>query len=73
MGQWNITIRGTGQHHNTTAADDIRKNDAEVMAAEFVAKLKSAGHHVRAATITHGGETDIGSPVEANGPPAEKT
>jgi hypothetical protein len=54
MGDWNITIRGTGIHHNADAP-----NDADRMAAAFVADLKAKGHTVRSATITSGGETDI--------------
>ena len=54
MGNWNITIRGVGCHHNK----DL-KNDADRMAARFAQELKDAGHTVTSATITHGGETDI--------------
>lgn len=51
MGDWNITIRGTGAHHNT----DYPK-DANRMAGRFVEQLSAAGHQVRAASFTHGGE-----------------
>jgi len=54
MGNWNITIRGVGSHHNKGV-----EHDANKMAAEFVQKLKSAGHNVVAASFTFGGEDDI--------------
>lgn len=54
MGQWNITIRGTGSHHNRKHAIDANR-----MAAKFVQELKDAGHQVVAASITHGGEDDL--------------
>lgn len=54
MGNWNITIRGVGAHHNKGNADDANR-----MAAEFVQQLKDAGHTVTGATITHGGEDDV--------------
>lgn len=57
MGNWNITIRGVGSHHNRAYP-----NDANRMAAEFVKKLKDAGHSVVAASITHGAEDDISNP-----------
>lgn len=57
MGNWNITIRGVGSHHNRN-----HPADADRMAAKFVQDLKAAGHNVVGATITHGGETDITAP-----------
>lgn len=54
MGQWNITIRGTGIHHNKK-----NPNDANRMAAEFVRALKDAGHQVRSASFTFGAEDDV--------------
>ena len=54
MGQWNITIRGTGSHHNKK-----NPNDANRMAARFVGELKEAGHNVTGATITFGAEDDV--------------
>lgn len=59
MGQWHISIRGTGVHHNGPE----QKNDAEKMAARFAQELKDAGHTVHAAAITYGGEQDITPPV----------
>ncbi len=54
MGNWAIVIRGVGSHHNK--AYDA---DANRMAAEFVVKLRDAGHHVEAASFTHGSEDVI--------------
>lgn len=54
MGQWNMTIRGTGAHHNT----DFPK-DADRMLTRFVRELREAGHSIAGATITHGGEQDV--------------
>lgn len=57
MGNWNITIRGVGIHHNRK-----QPTDANRMAAEFVKKLKDAGHMIVAASITHGGEENLVDP-----------
>jgi len=54
MGDWNITIRGTGAHHNQNYP-----KDADKMAAQFVKDLKGAGHIVKDATITAGSETSL--------------
>lgn len=56
MGQWNISIHGTGAHHNKA-----NKADANRMAADFVRQLRSQGHTVTRATITYGGEEDVTS------------
>ena len=56
MGNWNITVRGIGVHHNKKLP-----NDANKMAAKFVQDLKAAGHTVMSASITYGGEDDIAS------------
>jgi hypothetical protein len=57
MGNWNITVRGVGAHHNK-----LNATDADRMAAKFVADLKAAGHSVIAASITCGGENDLMCP-----------
>lgn len=57
MGDWNISIRGLGSHHNSQPAD------AERMAAKFVKELRAAGHSVKAATFTFGGEEDLDKPA----------
>ncbi len=54
MGQWNISIHGTGAHHNKA-----NKTDANRMAGDFVRQLRAAGHTVTKATITYGGEEDV--------------
>ena len=54
MGQWNISIHGTGCHHNKKL-----ETDANRLAAKFVEELRAAGHTITKATITHGGEDDI--------------
>lgn len=54
MGNWNITVRGVGCHHNQGLP-----TDADRMAARFVKELKDAGHSIASATITHGAETDV--------------
>lgn len=57
MGNWVITVHGVGAHHNF---DGERKRnvpyDADLMTREFVGKLKEAGHTVKAATFSHGGD-----------------
>lgn len=64
MGNWNISIRGIGQHHNKLPAD------AEVMAAKFVEELKAAGHTITGAEMTHGGAVVFSSmKVDAYGQP----
>ena len=50
MGNWAITIIGTGAHHNKDYPQDANK-----MAEKFVDDLKAAGHIVESATFTHGG------------------
>lgn len=54
MGNWNITIRGTGCHHNKKLATDANR-----LAAEFVKVLEAAGHVVHEASITYGAEDVI--------------
>lgn len=48
MGTWNITIRGTGAHHNRD-----HDGDANRMASEFVRALRSAGHTIHDASFSH--------------------
>ena len=52
MGNWNVTIRGAGQHHNGYP------RDVEKLVAEFVDKLRRNGHTVTAAVVTTGSEVD---------------
>lgn len=51
MGDWNMTIQGTGVHHNVSLT---LPEDADKMFDEFVDKLKSAGHTIVSATFTSG-------------------
>lgn len=57
MGNWNITVRGVGVHHNKKLPADANR-----MAAKFVKELKAAGHTVTGATVTYGGEDNIVDP-----------
>lgn len=52
MGNYNITINGTGCHHNKD-----NPTDADFMFLEFVDKLKAAGHNVDYAAFTSGSIT----------------
>lgn len=54
MGNWNINIQGIGCHHNGQ-----NPTDADLMAADFVTKLREAGHLVEGAIFTHGAKEDI--------------
>ena len=56
MGDWHISIQGVGCHHNPDYPKDANK-----MAAEFVAKLREAGHYVSHAEFTHGAKEILGS------------
>jgi hypothetical protein len=49
MGNWAITIIGTGGHHNK------HEGDADKILKEAVEKLNAAGQNVEHASITHGG------------------
>jgi hypothetical protein len=55
MGNCLISVHATGAHHNGL------KSDLDQMAADFVQKLKAAGHNVTGATILTGGEYDLQS------------
>lgn len=50
MGNFNLSIRGIGHHHNT----DL-KTDVDRMARRFVRELEEAGHRVSGAELTYGG------------------
>ena len=53
MGDWTITIEGTGCHHN-----DI-EDDADQLARQMVTDLRAAGHTVHRATFTCGGRLEL--------------
>lgn len=64
MGNWHISIQGTGAHHNFITAPDRtvlgqQPTDADKMAKDFVEQLKAAGQNVEIATFTSGGRTDL--------------
>ena len=67
MGQWNMTVIGTGAHHNFKKGDDGKfiedgkgdylrtiDYDADQLFKEFVAKLEAAGHIITHASFTTG-------------------
>jgi hypothetical protein len=54
MGNWTITIHGTGIHHNRETPADANR-----MAKAFVSELIKKGHSVEGATFTHGGRDDL--------------
>jgi hypothetical protein len=56
MGNWTITIEGTGAHHNDGNGVQIQHGDANRMAAELAANLACAGHKVTSAVIVCEGE-----------------
>jgi hypothetical protein len=49
MGNWHISIRGVGSHHNQN-----NPTDADKMFRQMVADLRAAGHHIDDAAFTHG-------------------
>lgn len=56
MGNWSITIVGTGCHHNTNRDDEWRaNNDADIQFQKFVESLKAAGHSIQFAGFVFGG------------------
>lgn len=59
MGNWNISIRGVGPHHN--GRPDI---DADAKARNLVADLVAAGHIIDGASFTYGAAEDIVSGTE---------
>ncbi len=64
MGNWNISVRGIGPHHN-----EILPTDADKMAKSFVRELIAAGHKIASAEITHGGADDLLPPSAQPSPP----
>jgi len=56
MGNWAITIIGTGAHHNKDHAGDANKIFKKV-----VDELKEVGQNVERASFTHGGR-DVENP-----------
>lgn len=54
MGNWHISVRGVGMHHNSG-----NPADADVLARALVAALKAAGHQVLGAAFTYGAEENL--------------
>lgn len=48
MGKWILVVEGNGFHHNMGRAD-IRPSDADLLAQQFVQKLKDHGHEIERA------------------------
>ena len=63
MGNWNINIQGIGAHGN--GKPDV---DADLMAKEFVALLRSKGHTIEHASFTYGGKSDLAVASITRGP-----
>ena len=53
MGNWTLTIEGTGQHHNG------KPEDADQIALEVVKRLQSVGQIVEHASITTGSKSAL--------------
>lgn len=53
MGNWHISVRGVGMHHNNSPLD------ANEMARVFTEALKVAGHQVLGAAFTYGAEDNL--------------
>jgi hypothetical protein len=66
MGNWHISIRGVGPHHN--AGDPA--GDANVVARRVVQELKAAGHTIQDAAFTFGNHDDMGEPEAKVSPDA---
>ena len=66
MSAWTLVIHGNGPYNNWKF-DDARnvigapKTDANIMAKDFVAKLKAAGHYIEDAQFTQGGRSVLDS------------
>jgi hypothetical protein len=54
MGNWNISIQGTGPHGND------KHFDADRLARELMTMLEANGHSIQVATFTAGSMKEIG-------------
>jgi hypothetical protein len=59
MGDWRLVIEGHGSHHNKDVAED-----ANILAGEFVDRLRAKGQHVRQVTF-YAGEGQPGDDLTA--------
>lgn len=55
MGNWKLVIEGHGTHHNKGVP-----TDANILAGQFVDKLRASGQEVSAATF----ELEVGRPAD---------
>ena len=60
MGDWTITIIGTGAHHNAKPVgqyepEEAARFDANEQASAFVKQLIASGQNIRFASFVHGG------------------
>lgn len=54
MGNWTITVHGTGPHHNPN-----HPGDADKMARAFTQSLRDAGHSITEAEFTSGSRESL--------------
>jgi hypothetical protein len=54
MGNWVLTIEGTGCHNNNNEVID-----ADLLAPKLVEQLKAQGQHIEHATFTSGSRKDV--------------
>ncbi len=55
MGNWNISIRGIGQHHNES------DKDVDRLMAAFIVELAKAGQFIEDAALVYGGKQSYDS------------
>jgi hypothetical protein len=65
MGNWHISIQGTGSHGNDVA------HDADKLGVKFVRLLRDAGHDVETAVFTSGSALDLSEAEAESGDEAE--
>jgi hypothetical protein len=58
MGDWSLTVLGSGAHHNTTI-EKLVENDADILFAKFIDDLKLRGHTIRHAEMVTGAKTTV--------------
>lgn len=71
MGNCTFVVHTVGCHGNTRENGKHYKGDAEVLLEEIIELLSKAGHSIREATVTHGGEYRAG--VSRKAEPDEST
>jgi len=58
MGNWSISLKGTGQHHNTIDGKSDPK-DADALFMKFIADLVDAGQYIEHASIYCGNKQEV--------------